>query len=244
MHLRVVILLCRVVVVAALAVVPALFGGVANAGGPTSVLVVSPQNGNAAGLYYSDPEYDRLMTVLGGDAPGAAVTASNQQPAGYGPEYVTVTWLIHDVMIWRIDRVFLAPDPGEMWVVTQFADAEGGTAGPADGMFPGQTGGATAVWHRPADPAALSTLLADLHVTSTGAVEVVASSVAAGVSSGTGDPSGDPSGGVGSAWWAALAGLGIGVVAAIVALRALPGWQRRVLAPSTPAEVLPTMVRG
>jgi hypothetical protein len=68
---------------------------------------------------------------------------------------VTATWLIHDVSIWRIDRIFLIG--GDVWVVSEMSGASGPLT--ADGMYPGETGTAAATWHRPSDPAALTALL-------------------------------------------------------------------------------------
>jgi hypothetical protein len=116
------------------------------------VLLASPDADAASGLYYTDPDYDRLQTLLGGpDLPAGAP----QPPGATGSPYVTATWLIHDIYVWRMDRIFLAGD--DVWVVSETSGDGGPLTG--DGMYPGQTGGAGAVWHRPTDPAALATLL-------------------------------------------------------------------------------------
>jgi hypothetical protein len=126
--------------------------GTAAAGGPTSVLLASPFADAAAGLYYTDPDYSRLQILLGGpDLP----TGAPPPPAAAGSPYVTATWLIHDVDAWRIDRIFLVGDG--VWVVSELSGESGPLTG--DGMYPGQTGNAAAVWHRPTDPAALIALL-------------------------------------------------------------------------------------
>ncbi|WP_395729372.1 hypothetical protein [Nakamurella sp.] len=127
--------------------------GTATAGGPTSVLLASPYTGSATGLYYTDPDYEQLQALLGGpDLPAGAP----QPPGVTGSPYVTATWFIHDVFAWRIDRIFLPGD--DIWVVSEMSGDGGPLTG--DGMYPGQTGDAGAVWHRPTDPAALGTLLA------------------------------------------------------------------------------------
>ncbi len=132
--------------------------GTASAGGPTSVLLASPYADSAAGLYVTDTDYTQLSDLLGGsDVP---TPATEQHPAtAAGAPYVTATWLIHDVSVWRIDRIFFVGD--EVWVVseTSFGDPAGGPL-TGDGMYPNQTGDAGAVWHRPTDAAALTALLA------------------------------------------------------------------------------------
>jgi len=66
--------------------------------------------------------------------------------------------LIHDVSIWRIDRIFLAAD-GPL-IVTQTSDDMGVVS--ADGMYPGETGNGSALWHRPSDPTELQAVLTAL----------------------------------------------------------------------------------
>ena len=39
---------------------------------------------------------------------------------------VTVTWLIHDVMPWRVDHIYLTGQ-GAPWIATQQSDDSGGT---------------------------------------------------------------------------------------------------------------------
>lgn len=126
--------------------------GTATAGGPTSVLLASPYADAASGLYYTDPDYDRLQSLLG----GPDLTTGAPEPAGAaGSPYVTATWLIHDVSAWRIDRIFLVG--ADVWVVSEMAGDGGPLTG--DGMYPNQTGNAAAIWHRPTDPVALTALL-------------------------------------------------------------------------------------
>lgn len=147
--------------VAVVAVAGALVVGVAGtatAGGPTSVLLASPYADAAAGLYYTDADYARLQTLLG----GPELPAGSPPPsAAAGSPYVTATWLIHDVDAWRIDRIFLVGD--EAWIVSEMSGDGGPLTG--DGMYPGQTGNAGAVWHRAADPVTLTALLTGLGVT-------------------------------------------------------------------------------
>ena len=119
------------------------------------MLLASPYTDSAAALYYADDDYARLQSLLGGaDLPTGPTAAPPTSAAG--SPYVTATWLIHDVWVWRIDRIFLVGD--EVWVVSE--TSTDGAALTGEGMYPGETGSASAVWHRPADPGALTALLA------------------------------------------------------------------------------------
>jgi hypothetical protein len=139
-----------------------LAAGTGFAGGPTSALLVAPGYERAAAVYYSDPEYQQLETLLA--QPAAATGSAADVPAAApadGLGYITVTWLVHDVSIWRIDRIFLAQD-GDHLIVTQLTDGSNATG---IGMYPGQLGDDTAVQHRAADPVALQSLLDKLGLT-------------------------------------------------------------------------------
>jgi hypothetical protein len=96
--------------------------GPAFAGGPTSALLSVPGSGATASLYYTDADYDRLAALIGVDGvgeSGGAGAAGYSSGAGHenGPG-VTVTWLIHDVMPWRVDRIYLS-GPGAPWIASQ-----------------------------------------------------------------------------------------------------------------------------
>ncbi|MFE0962141.1 hypothetical protein ACWDCX_06115 [Streptomyces fungicidicus] len=86
------------------------------AGGPTSVLVVSPESEETASLYYSDKGYAELERLLGPvgegtrERPPEAVSASSR--------LINVTWMVHDVTPWRVDRVFLADADKDVWIHT------------------------------------------------------------------------------------------------------------------------------
>ncbi|PUA79045.1 hypothetical protein [Nocardioides currus] len=93
----------------------------AHAGGPTSVLITQPAAGRATALYYTAGEYaelERLITSephLGdAEAPGAGDATTYQ-----------LTWLLHDVQVWRTDALTVADD-GSVFVRTVFLDGTGG----------------------------------------------------------------------------------------------------------------------
>ncbi len=128
----------------------------ADAGGPTSVLLSVPGAESTTSLYYTDPQYDELADLVGvsqpdgtfadssdgqsSDSQGSAAAPSGQRGAG-----VTLTWLIHDVEPWRVDRIVLAKDGP--WISTQLWTGSGSLAQ------------SPVVSHRPADPAGLVDLL-------------------------------------------------------------------------------------
>ncbi|MGW1215546.1 hypothetical protein ACWD5F_38535 [Streptomyces sp. NPDC002499] len=134
----------------ALAVTLALMTWVASsasAGGPTSVLVTSPTSGQATGLYYSDKEYGALEQLL-----GAAEVGSRDQPAEVNlanARQINVTWMVHDMSPWRVDRVFpVDSGPRAVWIHTA-------------ANMPETPNG---YWHRADHPAELRALLKKLGV--------------------------------------------------------------------------------
>jgi len=92
----------------------------ADAGGPTSVLLTNPGQGQATALYYSDPRYAELESLLH----GASETGA-KPPAG--ATYLNVTWLIHDAYIWRTDQVFL-DGSNQVMVASTLEDSSGSTS--------------------------------------------------------------------------------------------------------------------
>lgn len=214
--------LARVVALGVLGISCLLGSGTAWAGGPTSALLVSPANQTAFAVYYADPEYNQLMTLLE-PAPGA----STAQPSAAGSNYVTVTWLIHDVSVWRIDRIFL-PAAGEPQIVTQLLD---GTDASADGMYPGQSGGAAAATHRSADPVALQDLLRTMGLLGPPAGPANADGVATGLTvaepAAAADPADAPAMPAVAPWWWAIGGLLLGIGVAALGVRFVPAVRRR-----------------
>jgi hypothetical protein len=104
----------RILAVAVLALAAAVgLPAASQAGGPTSVLITQP--GQSAGaLYYDDAAYDALLGLLPADE-----TRGEPLAPGGGVDY-NLTWLVHDVMPWRFDRVQVAAD-GTAWVSTSFS---------------------------------------------------------------------------------------------------------------------------
>ncbi len=136
--------LVRAALTAALLSVAALAAAPAAAGGPTSALLSIPGAGSTASLYYTDPEYDELANLVGiSQSSGTFETALGSHESGPG---ITITWLIHDVQPWRVDRVYLGGKDGP-WISTQMTD------------------GAASIWespvrwHQPENPARLTSLL-------------------------------------------------------------------------------------
>jgi hypothetical protein len=119
----------------------------ASAGGPTSVLVTSPQSAEATALYYSDAEYGKLEQLL-----GPSGTGSRDQPPERelgGERQINATWMAHDISPWRVDRIFPGySGSGPVWIHTA-ADIPNGMNG---------------YWHRAEHPAQLRSLLGKLGV--------------------------------------------------------------------------------
>jgi len=116
----------------------------AHAGGPTSVLMSNPNQQRVGAAYYSDQAYSVLTAAV-----GEGQTGPDAPPAGLatgGGEDVRLTWLIHDVQIWRVDRIHLSSADG-MWIETVVDLSD-------KGIFD-----VPAHWHRPADQAALVAVL-------------------------------------------------------------------------------------
>ncbi|WP_215448636.1 hypothetical protein [Streptomyces sp. ATCC 21386] len=131
------------------------------AGGPTSVLLVSPTSQRTASLYGTQEEYGDLEKLLA--RAGGELDQGREEAPRWGREdiwgerisdMVSVTWMIHDVTPWRLDRVYTAaPDTKDIWIHTTLV------AGEED---PGAEG--VGVWHRAKQPDQLRKLLNGLGV--------------------------------------------------------------------------------
>ncbi|MEF9905912.1 hypothetical protein [Streptomyces sp. P9-A2] len=88
----------------------------ASAGGPTSVLVVSPESGETASLYHDDKRYAELERLLG--SIGTGVREKPPEAPSASARLINVTWMVHDVTPWRVDRVFLADMGQYTWIHT------------------------------------------------------------------------------------------------------------------------------
>src|SRR5215210_3464742 len=125
-----------------------LIAGPASAGGPTSALLVNPGSGRTASLYISDSAYDGLAKLVGVDGIGGSAGKAIQPPdLADTATGVNVTWLIHDVEVWRVDRIYVTPDGGP-WIKTQtMLDSSPDVASSGES------------WHAAADGPALVALL-------------------------------------------------------------------------------------
>ena len=105
--------------------------GPASAGGPTSVLLSAPGEGRVAALYYTDADYDRLGQLVGmSEVTGGRAGSEKAHESG---QVVTLTWLVHDVQVWRVDRVMIGGG-GAPWVETRQV-MDGGPVWDAPGVW-------------------------------------------------------------------------------------------------------------
>lgn len=144
--IRIAAILVGVLAAALLAASPAA------AGGPTSLLIVNPANARTSSAYTGDARYERLAGYVGIDT-GAGV---EQPPGGESPpgglensfgHEIRLTWLIHDMAVWRVDRIYLTEDA--VWINT----SQGWEGEPKRES-----------WHRAAQPDQLRTALAETGV--------------------------------------------------------------------------------
>ena len=81
------------------------------AGGPTSVLIVSPESGEAAALYASATG---VRTAVRRCCAPARAGGKDRPPAldvVTGVRQINVTWMVHDISPWRLDRVYRPTTP-------------------------------------------------------------------------------------------------------------------------------------
>lgn len=184
--------------------------GSASAGGPTSVLIVSPGSAETASLHHSDKKYGELQRLLGEPDAGTADKPPEADLAA-GPQ-INVTWMLHDVTPWRVDRVHPAVDSQAVWIHTA-ANLDASTNG---------------TWHRAEQPAVLRGLLENLGVmgeASGGDYSVEypppwdmygTEPAKATEPTPAAAPAQRPGSGDGADWWWALPGLAAGAVLALV----------------------------
>ncbi len=138
--------------------------GLAHAGGPTSVLIVNHSAHRATGLYYTEARYDELARAIGGV--GVRPSGSVSKPASVdlnGQPGIRLTWMIHDVSVWRIDAIYLTRTDG-IWMNTLTDQGSGNLLDQ-----PGR-------WHRPTNDEALLAVLKSAGIlTSDPALEGVSS---------------------------------------------------------------------
>jgi hypothetical protein len=184
----------RRLILAAIALLLAAVGwsstvGTAYAGGPTSVLLVDPSAGRAAALYHSSPDYQRLVDAINayssdlGSVDRPASVAENTSDA------YRLTWLIHDMTIWRLDRIYRTADDG-LWLQT-VADESGGDPFAQPGR-----------WHRVVNPEAVTAVLTSAGLTEQPVPQAPAADDSAGPTATSTVPAGTGAGPI------ALAGLG------------------------------------
>lgn len=178
----------------------------AAAGGPTSVMLIAPGSGKAAAIYTSSPDYRELEQSIG-DMPGEKPPKSLSDVMNDQHRQITVTWLVHDVSVWKVDYVY--PDgPGGAWVHSRTAMGEG---------LPER-----GVWRKAARSEELRRLLDRLGLMGAdkglgvSAPDYLSSPDDAAVAQETpvAAPQAAASGAGGGPddWWLALAGLGVGLV--------------------------------
>ncbi|MDT6988268.1 hypothetical protein ACFSUJ_21420 [Streptomyces lusitanus] len=184
----------------------------ASAGGPTSVLVVSPESQETASAYCSERTYGELERLLGPMGKGTRERPPEAMSAS--ARLLNVTWLVHDVTPWRVDRVFMADAGQDAWIHTaeRFDESPNG------------------LWHRAEDPTALYKVLYSLGVMGerTGAASAPGIYPAPWETEQAGpgeDQAADtaasetraaPAGDDGTDWWWAAPGLAAGAVLALV----------------------------
>ncbi|WP_320778153.1 hypothetical protein [Streptomyces sp. CRN 30] len=117
----------------------------ASAGGPTAVVLVSPESEATASLHAFHDDYRALERLLG---PLEGGERTGPPDAGRPFAQVDVMWLRYDGSPWRVDRVYPLLDAAQVWIHTT----------------PGASGRAEGHWHRAERPQGLRALLERLGV--------------------------------------------------------------------------------
>ncbi|WP_407560675.1 hypothetical protein [Streptomyces sp. 184] len=110
---------------AALALAVGLAGPAA-AGGPTSALLVNGGSGDAAALHATNPDYAALDKAIGDAGEQIDALLTQADFGGADARQVTVTWLQHDVHVWRVDTLY--PDARGGAVVSRGTGADAATS--------------------------------------------------------------------------------------------------------------------
>lgn len=119
----------------------------ASAGGPTSVLVTSPDTGHTTALPVTDERFAELDHLLGPSGRGSTERPPSLDEA-VGTRQINIVWMALDLTPARADRVFPGDDPDTVWIHTA-------TEMPA--TYRGY-------WHRAANPKDLVALFTDLEL--------------------------------------------------------------------------------
>ncbi|MGC5394246.1 hypothetical protein ACPXCP_00675 [Streptomyces sp. DT20] len=117
----------------------------ASAGGPTSMLVTSPDTGRTTALPVTDKRFDELSRLLGPSGRGDTERPPSLDEA-VGTRQINISWMALDITPSRIDRAFPGDDPDTVWIHT------------ATEMPTTYRG----YWHRAAKPKELLALFTDL----------------------------------------------------------------------------------
>jgi hypothetical protein len=188
------------------------------------VLVTSPLSGEATAVYFSDDRYEQLQKLLGPTRTGTRSEPPRTDTAD--ARQINITWMVHDITPWRVDRVFPVTAKDVVWIHTA-ADAPHSLNG---------------YWHRAGHPGQLRALLKELGVmgessgagyagifpapwqSETAAPDAVAPAVPApeapapeaseGITRVTATSPGSGAGSTG--WWWAIPGVAAGAVLALV----------------------------
>ncbi|WP_328865700.1 hypothetical protein [Streptomyces sp. NBC_00304] len=117
----------------------------ASAGGPTSMLVTSPDTGRTTAVPVTDKRFDELGALLGQSGQGDTERPPSLDEA-VGTRQINIVWMALDITPSRIDRAFPGDDPDTVWIHT---------ATEMPSTYRGY-------WHRAAKPKELLALFTDL----------------------------------------------------------------------------------
>ncbi|MGP3952409.1 hypothetical protein [Streptomyces sp. 7N604] len=203
------------------------------AGGPTSVLITSPTTEEATALLVDSERYRRLESLLGPPAGEQRRPPKLDENGGASGRQINVSWMIHDVSVWRTDGIYPDAETGEVWIQT-VANGRDGRGGRYSARKSGPDSG---FWHAAEKPEELLALLSDLGV-------LGKEGPARGMSGAAGErtapaAASHPSADAVDGWWSLpgfAAGIGIGCGGTVLIRRWLirrtvaePGPRRQVL---------------